>query len=250
MQEDSGHSSFGCGPKLSCWWQCISFVHYFGSLPGAKSECVKSKIDSDIQWFEYLKSWVKQATIHIKECSPLHWLSAAFVHIIWSPICSTVALVRGQINEFFDTHLQTDRQQREALSFKQVHRALSSRGDSTRWHGLPFVISLDLMFHLMATCDCLQAPSPPLQTSTHPTMEHGLPCIPQVEPFSELVPATADKAASKIMPGQHSDWEHSWTIPNAEGAEISGFTSGSGSQRDRVRSERERQSLSMFPSEV
>jgi hypothetical protein len=136
---------------------------------------------------------------------------------MWLSIHSTDALVRGQINEFFGTHLQTDRQQREALSFKRIHRAFSSRGISTRWHGLSFVISFNLTFHLTATLHTRtlsrvsqerDATSPPLKT----TMKHGLPCLKRVEPFSEFT----DTAASKTM----SDWEQGWRVPHAEGAKL------------------------------
>ena len=82
---------------------------YFGSLPGAKSKYVKSKIDSDIQWFEYLKSWVKQATIHINECSrcigsqqPLSTLFghpfAQRLHLSEDKSMSSLTLICRQIN--------------------------------------------------------------------------------------------------------------------------------------------------------
>ena len=144
-----------------------------------------------------------------------------------------------------------------------IHKKMDSRGrhsptneftvhsppEEQALDGMDFPLSSAqiLMFHLTTTLHTRtlqhvsQATSPLLHTSAHPTTQCVLPCISRVKPFSKFTPTTA----SKTMSDQHSEREQDWTTPHTEGAEISGFPSGSW---DRVRSKRERQQVSMSSS--
>ena len=70
----------------------------------------------------------------------------------------------------------------------------------------------------------------------------------QVHPFGELIAATANAAATETMSDQHSDWEQSWIVTHAEGAELP--SQDDNRFMDRIPSQRERLQMSTFPSEI
>jgi hypothetical protein len=87
---------------------------YIGSWLGLITKTVRPYIRPYIDWFEYLKSWLKKATRgttkHIQSCCIVAWFAAAIYYLIWSPTYVTVHLVRGCIMEFFKPDLQRERE--------------------------------------------------------------------------------------------------------------------------------------------
>jgi hypothetical protein len=84
----------------------VPYGYYFGLLFGLIAKPVRPYVRPYIDWFEYLKSWLKKAirstTKHIQSCCFVTWFAAALYYLIWSPTNATVALVRGRIMEFLN----------------------------------------------------------------------------------------------------------------------------------------------------
>ena len=117
-------------------------AHYIGSWLGLIAKTVRPYIRPYIDWFEYLKSWLKKAirctTKYIQSYRIVTCLAAAIhysiYYLIWSPIHATVDLVRGCSMEFLKPGLKRERLHREQL----WRISASRRVYSTSWRGLPF----------------------------------------------------------------------------------------------------------------
>ena len=152
----------GGGGHMLCWWWC--YAHYIGFWLGLIAKTVRPYIRPYIDWFEYLKSWLKKSirstTKHIRRCYVAACIAAVIYYpiyyFIWTPIYATVDLIRGYIMEFLKPDLKRERLRREQLW--QV--SASRRVYSTKWRGLPFLASMNLVFGLAGP-----------HSNYHPTMK-------------------------------------------------------------------------------
>ena len=154
------------------------FCAHFGLLSGAKSVCGESKIDNSIEWFEHLKSWLKQVTIHSNEHSLLQRLSAAHQKLYLETIKSLHADPKNKFDMLSDQiqtllNLTSIRLQmvcdlilmlfgRNLCECHAQHTLPEMKDQSPDLHGHPnqigsrrqFICSNALEFHIRQRSDC------------------------------------------------------------------------------------------------